>query len=396
MDENILNTKLSYEEIKQDDKDYFMPVFGDRLPIAVEKGEDYYIYDSNGKKYIDMMSGIATNCLGYSDKGFKQTLKDQIDKICHCSSLYYIEQQSKLAKTLSQAVGENYKCFFGNSGAEANECAIKLAKKYQGDKQHILTLRNSFHGRTLGTLAATGQEKFHKSFMPLCPTFIQFSTIDELKAKTTEHTGAVMIELIQGEGGVNPLEKNFVNQIDKFCKKNNLLLIVDEIQTGIGRTGKMFAFEHYNISPDIITLAKSLGNGIPIGACVAKSHIAFDKGDHGSTFGGNPFACAAANFVLSQIDHYMLKNIKEKSDHIFKRLAAYSPRGMGLLIGFNAGGVKNIDVVKKALEKGVLILTAGFNTVRLLPPYNITIEALDKAIDTIIEIMEELNESTEL
>ncbi|MBQ9624933.1 MAG: aminotransferase class III-fold pyridoxal phosphate-dependent enzyme, partial [Clostridia bacterium] len=303
---------MLYNDIIENDEKYFMPVYGRRFPIAIDRGENCFLFDTEGKKYIDFTSGIATNALGY-DKGYKEHLKAQVDKICHFSNLYYNEPQAILVEKLCSYFKEPYKAFICNSGAEANECAIKLVRKHFKDdgKYKILALRNSFHGRTMATLSETGQEKFHKDFKPLCPEFDFFSTIEELKEKIDAKTGAIILELIQGEGGVNPLGKSFVKNIETICKQQNLLLIIDEIQTGIGRTGAMFASEHYDLSPDIITLAKGLGGGVPIGACLAKEHISFSKGDHGTTFGGNPLCCSAANYVLDMVDEKLLNHVNE-------------------------------------------------------------------------------------
>lgn len=385
---------MLYDEIVENDKKYYMPVYGNRLPIAIDHGNGCYIFDASGKKYIDFVAGIATNTLGYGNKGYNEHLKAQIDKICHFSNLYYNEPQALLAEKLCSYFNEPYKAFICNSGAEANECAIKLVRKYFKDdgKYKILGLRNSFHGRTMATLSATGQDKFHKDFVPLCPEFDFFSTIEELKQKIDDKTGAIILELIQGEGGVNPLAKTFVKNIESICKEKSLLLIIDEIQTGIGRTGTMFAFEDYDLSPDIVTLAKGLGGGIPIGACLAKEHISFSKGDHGTTFGGNALCCSAANYILNVMDNNMLEHVKNISKYFFEKLAPLNPRGKGLLIGFTIDKINNVDIVQKCLEKGLLVLTAGFNTVRIVPPLVIEKQEVDKGIEILFEAIKELEE----
>lgn len=385
---------MLFNEIVEKDEKYFMPVYGKRFPLAIERGNGCYLFDTTGKKYIDFASGIAVNALGYGNKGYTQHIKEQIDKICHFSNLYYNENQALLAEKLCSYMNEPYKAFICNTGAEANECAIKLVRKHFKDerKYKIFTLRNSFHGRTMATLSATGQEKFHTDFMPLCPEFDYFSTIDELKQKIDDKTGGIMIELIQGEGGVNPLGLTFVKNIESICRENNILLIVDEIQTGIGRTGNMFAFEDYEITPDIFTLAKGLGGGLPIGACLAKEHISFSKGDHGTTFGGNPLCCAAANYVLEELDSNMMEHINEMSRYFFEKLKPLNPRGKGLIIGFTVDKINNVDIVKGCMEKGLLLITAGFNTVRIVPPLIIEKEEIDKGIKIIFDTINELEE----
>lgn len=386
---------MLYEEIVEKDKQFFMPVYGNRLPIAIERGKGCYLFDNTGKKYIDFVAGIATNAIGYGDQGFVDHIKEQLNKVCHFSNLYYNEPQALLVEKLCSYMDEPYKAFICNSGAEANECAIKLVRKHfkEQGKYKILGLRNSFHGRTIATLSETGQDKFHKDFVPLCPEFDFFSTIEELKEKIDDKTGAIIIELIQGEGGVNPLALSFVKNIETVCKENDLLLIIDEIQTGIGRTGTMFAFQDYGLSPDIFTLAKALGGGLPIGACVAKAHISFAKGDHGTTFGGNALCCSAANYMLKVIDNDMLEYVNEISKYFFEKLAPLHPRGKGLLIGFTIDKLNNYDIVKKCLEKGLLVLTAGFNTVRIVPPLIISKKEIDKGVEILFEAIKELEEA---
>lgn len=386
---------MLYEEIVEKDKQFFMPVYGNRLPIAIERGKGCYLFDNTGKKYIDFVAGIATNAIGYGDQGFVDHIKEQLNKVCHFSNLYYNEPQALLVEKLCSYMDEPYKAFICNSGAEANECAIKLVRKHfkEQGKYKILGLRNSFHGRTIATLSETGQDKFHKDFVPLCPEFDFFSTIEELKEKIDDKTGAIIIELIQGEGGVNPLALSFVKNIETVCKENDLLLIIDEIQTGIGRTGTMFAFQDYGLSPDIFTLAKALGGGLPIGACVAKAHISFAKGDHGTTFGGNALCCSAANYMLKVIDNDMLEYVNEISKYFFEKLTPLHPRGKGLLIGFTIDKLNNYDIVKKCLEKGLLVLTAGFNTVRIVPPLIISKKEIDKGVEILFEAIKELEEA---
>lgn len=385
---------MNLNEIVQSDEKYFMPVYGPRFPLAIDHGKGAYLYDIDGKEYLDFVAGIATNLLGYADPGLTRAMSEQLGKVVHCSNLYYFEPQARLEKSLCELAGDDYKVFFCNSGGEANETAIKLVRKHFHDqnKYGILSLRNSFHGRTLATLSATGQEHFHTGFTPLPPEFDYFSTIEELKSKINPNLGGVILEMIQGEGGVNPLEKGFVQNIAAVCREHDILLLVDEVQTGMGRTGTMFAFEQYGIRPDIFTLAKGLGGGMPVGACLAKSHISFKKGEHGSTFGGNPLACAAANYVCSAVDEAMLAHVREMSEYLFAKLQPLSPRGSGLLLGFSLEKLNNRDFVLKALEKGLLLVTAGFNTVRLVPPFVITRAECDKCVDIIFEVFDELSQ----
>ena len=384
---------MNFNEIVQNDEKYFMPVYGPRFPLAIDHGKGAYLFDTQGNKYLDFVAGIATNLLGYADPGYIQAMRQQMEKVLHCSNLYYTQPQAQLEKTLCDLAGDTYKVFFCNSGGEANETAIKLVRKHFHDdnKYAILSLRNSFHGRTLATLTATGQEHFHTSFTPLPPEFDYFSTIEELRDKITQNTGGVILEMIQGEGGVNPLDKGFVQNIAAVCQEHDILLIIDEVQTGMGRTGSMFAFEQYDITPDIFTLAKGLGNGFPIGACLAKSHISFKKGEHGSTFGGNPLACTAGNYVCAAVDEEMLAHVREMSDYLFEQLQPLTPRGKGLLLGFTLEKINNREFVQKALEKGLLLVTAGFNTVRLVPPFVITKEDCDKCVRIIFEVFQELH-----
>lgn len=382
---------MNYDEIVQNDQDYFMPVYGKRFPVCLDHGTGCRVTDINGKTYLDFVAGIATNCLGYAHPGFNQHMKAQLDKMTHCSNLYYNQPQAELIKKLCGLAGSDYRCFLANSGAEANETAIKLVRKHfhEQGKYAVLSLRNSFHGRTMATLSATGQEKFHTKFTPLCPEFDYFSSIEELKKKITPKTGGVMLEMVQGEGGVNPMGKPFIQNIAQVCKENGLLLIVDEIQTGMGRCGTLFAFQQYGIQPDIFTLAKALGNGIPISACLAKSEIHFDPGEHGTTFGGNPFACAAANYVVDTLDEQMLAHIREMSDYLKEQLNPLSPRGLGLLVGFTIKDIQNKDFVLKCLNHGLLLATAGFNTVRLVPPLMVTKTEIDQCVNIIFEVIKE-------
>ena len=382
-------------DIKQTDKEYIAGTYA-RFPVAIVSGKGSLLTDDEGKTYIDMGSGIAVNSFGASDDVWVRAVTEQLGKIQHTSNLYYTEPCARLAKMLCERTGMK-KVFFGNSGAEANECAIKAARKYaaekNGDDCHtVVTLVNSFHGRTLTTLAATGQDHYHELFQPLTPGFahIAANDIEELKtlAKETK-LAAVMIECIQGEGGVVPLERSFVKELRAFTEENGILLICDEVQTGNGRTGALYAYMNYGITPDIVTTAKGLGGGLPIGAALLGEKVAsvFGPGDHGSTFGGNPAVCAGACSILERINDDLLKEVKEKSDYLVSAFTGAdgieSVSGMGLMLGLKTTRPA-ADVVKTCIEKGVLCLTAK-DKVRLLPALNIPLDLLQKAAYSIME-----------
>ena len=382
-------------DIKQTDKEYIAGTYA-RFPVAIVSGKGSLLTDDEGKTYIDMGSGIAVNSFGASDDVWVRAVTEQLGRIQHTSNLYYTEPCARLAKMLCERTGMK-KVFFGNSGAEANECAIKAARKYaaekNGDDCHtVVTLVNSFHGRTLTTLAATGQDHYHELFQPLTPGFahIAANDIEGLKtlAKETK-LAAVMIECIQGEGGVVPLERSFVKELRAFTEENGILLICDEVQTGNGRTGALYAYMNYGITPDIVTTAKGLGGGLPIGAALLGEKVAsvFGPGDHGSTFGGNPAVCAGACSILERINDDLLKEVKEKSDYLVSAFTGAdgieSVSGMGLMLGLKTTRPA-ADVVKTCIEKGVLCLTAK-DKVRLLPALNIPLDLLQKAAYSIME-----------
>ncbi|WP_408954468.1 aspartate aminotransferase family protein [Natroniella sp. ANB-PHB2] len=392
------------EEVIQMDQDYFMNVFGKRFPIVLEKGEGVYLYDNEGIEYLDFAAGIAVNALGYKHPQVTEALKEQVDKLLHASNLYYFEIQAKLSKLLvDSSCGD--KVFYGNSGAEANEGAIKLARKYfkeQGqEKYEVITAKESFHGRTLSTIAATGQTKYQKDFTPLPKGFKHASYNDLAAAKEaiTEQTAAIMVEPIQGEGGVNPAQKEYLQGLRELCDQAGILLIFDEIQTGVGRTGELFAYQAYGVEPDIFTLAKALGNGMPVSAFLAKEQVAqaFKPGDHASTFGGNPLACQAAYTTLQVIlEDNILDDVKEVGAYFREQLeqlveqysSVIEVRGKGLMIGLEL----NIDakeVVRKLLDQGVLALTAGKKVLRFLPPLIITTRDVDQLIEELDQILVE-------
>jgi len=385
------------KDIKELDKLYVANTYS-RFPVEIVKGKGSLCYDRNGKEYIDMGAGIAVNTFGYSDEDWKAAIIKQLNAFQHTSNLYYTEPCALLAKTLCGRTGMK-KVFFANSGAEANECAIKVARKYAAgkygkDRCNIITLENGFHGRTITTLAATGQDVFHKDFGPFPAGFLyaKANDIESVKSLADDKTAAVMIECIQGEGGVKPLDEKFVKDIAALCAEKDILLIVDEVQTGNGRTGKLYAYMHYGVKPDIITTAKGLGGGLPIGACIMgdKTENVLSFGDHGSTFGGNPVVSAGALNILNRIDDGLLAEVAKKSEYIFDRLkgakGVVSVSGKGLMIGVKTEK-EGKAVVSACIEKGVLFLTAK-DKVRLLPALNIPFDLLKKAIDTLIEVCE--------
>lgn len=389
---------MKFEDIKEKDNTYIANTYS-RYQLAIESGEHSEFFDIDGKRYIDFSSGIGVNIFGVNDAEWKRAVIEQLNKLQHACNLYYTAPQIKLAELLCRKTGAK-KLFFSNSGAEANECAIKAARKYNADKYgeekryEILVLNESFHGRTMATLSATAQDCFHRYFSPFLEGFVRFNAdYDDFLDKVSEKTGAVMIELIQGESGVNVLDKDFVKNIYNFCHQNDILFIVDEVQTGNGRTGRLYAYEAYDICPDIVTTAKGLGGGLPIGACMFfdKTENVFSYGDHGSTFGGNPVVCAGAYNIVSRIDDKLLQNVAKKGEYIRAELIKIknveNVTGMGLMIGIKANKPSKL-VAQKCFEKGLLVLTAH-DKVRLLPPLNITEEEIDKGLKILKEVIEE-------
>ncbi len=378
------------------DQEYVARTYG-RFPVELVSGHGSIVTDTSGKEYIDMGSGIGVSCFGFGDEIWIDAVTDQLRKLQHTSNLYYTEPCALLAQALCQKTGMK-KVFFSNSGAEANECAIKVARKYSAEKKGadcytIVTLVNSFHGRTLTTLAATGQDQFHKLFQPLTPGFIhvEANNIDQLTQtlKTCKVAG-IMIECVQGEGGVLPLTEEYIKTAERLAKENDIPLIVDEVQTGNGRTGKLYAYMNFGIQPDIVSTAKGLGGGLPIGACLmgGKVENVLGAGDHGSTYGGNPVCCAGALKVIQRLDDQFLKQVQEKSDYIFSQLRGAegieSVTGMGLMVGIKT--VKPAkEVVTACMEQGVLCLTAK-DKVRLLPALNIPMEQLQQAVSVIKKV----------
>jgi len=393
---------MKTNEIKELDKKYYMNTFGERIPVSFARGEGIRLYSDDGDVYTDFLAGIAVSAVGHNHKILTDAIKSQAEKVLHVSNYYYIEQQALLAENICKSSCAD-KVFFANSGAEANEGAIKLAKIYQykkgnPEKYEIITLVNSFHGRTLATVAATGQEKFQKPFAPLTPGFkyVNINDIAALKAAVNEKTCAIMMEMIQGESGVNPVDEDYVKEVYALCKEKDIIFICDEVQTGMGRTGKLFAYEHYGITPDIFTLAKALGGGVPIGAVCAVDRVAesFAPGDHGSTFGGNPLACAAANAVFKIFEEEKLVEnsalvgayLKEKLEELATRCDAIKEvRGKGLMIGVELAAGNGADIKHKLFDEKYLV-GATTTTIRLLPPLVIT----KKDADDFVKVFEKV------
>ena len=389
--EHVMNTQ-------QQENKYLMKTYK-RYNVSVKKSKGQYVWDENGKKYLDFFSGISVCSFGHGNPSIISAIKKQLDLFVHCSNVYYSKPQVDVAKLLLEKSFKNGRVFLANTGAEANEGAIKIARKWGSDhplkdgtkRYEIIAFKSSFHGRTLATLAATGQEKFHIPFKPLQQKFVfaEFNNIDSVKKLINKNTVAVMIELVQGEGGINIADKKFVKDLRKLCDDKNLLLICDEIQCGMARTGKTFAWQHYGIKPDIFTLAKAIANGLPLGAVVADKKVAevFNYGDHGSTFGGNPVSCAAAAATLKLITPKLLKDVTDKSKYFIKKLNELKKkfscikevRNLGLLVGVELDFAGK-DIVEFCIAKGLLINCTQGNILRFLPPFVITKKDIDKAI----------------
>lgn len=371
------------------------------LPIIITHGEGSCLFDENNKKYIDFTSGIGVSSVGYNNKKLNEAILNQLNSFAHLSNIFLSTPTVKLANKLT-TISKMSKVFFSNSGAEANEGALKLAKKYSymkygGKRNKILSLKDSFHGRTLATLTATGQDKFHKYFDPFPDgyDYVTPNSIEDFKEKLTDDVCAIIMEAIQGEGGVNLLNNNFVQEVCNVCKEKDVLIIFDEVQCGLGRTGHIFCFQEFGVEADIITLAKGLGGGLPIGAilCNEKLSNTFTPGDHGSTFGGNPVVCAGALAVLDQIcNDELLSSVQAKGKFIRQTLTksklplVKNIRGLGLMIGIEVSCPPD-EIQKKSLEKGILILTAGKNVVRLLPPLTISEIEIKKGLAILLKCL---------
>ena len=380
-------------EIIKTDNEYVANTYA-RFPLVLREGKGSLVYDETGKEYIDMGSGIGVTSFGIADDEWQAAVKKQLGRLQHMSNLYYTEPCAELAKLLCEKTGMK-KVFFANSGAEANECAIKTARKWGcenkgGEYSTIVTLVNSFHGRTITTLAATGQEHYHEDFKPLTPGFVyaEANDLESVKKLVAENkVCAVMFECVQGEGGVIPLTAQFVQGLAELAEKENFLLIADEVQTGNGRTGELYAYMNFGIKPDIVSTAKGLGGGLPLGACLMgeKTGNVLKFGDHGSTFGGNPVCCAGALSIISRIDGALLSQVKQKSKYIVDELSGAdgveSVSGMGLMLGIKTKKPVK-DVLNECMANGVLCLTAK-DKLRLLPALNIPMDVLEKAVSII-------------
>lgn len=388
---------MNFNTIKENDSLYIANTYS-RFSVALVKGRGAEYTDVDGKSYIDFTSGIGVNIFGAADSEWIAAVTKQLNNIQHACNLYYTLPQVKLAELLCKKTGAK-KVFFANSGAEANECAIKAARKYNSDKYgenaryEILVLKNSFHGRTMATLSATAQAAFHKHFAPFLPGFKEMGpTYEGFLSAVSKGTGAVMMELIQGESGVNVLDKEFVQRVYSYCKENDILFIDDEVQTGNGRTGTLYAYEQFGIVPDILTTAKGLGGGLPIGACLMfdRAQGVFSYGDHGSTFGGNPVCCAGAYSIINRVDEKLLAEVKRKGDYIRSKLIGLKNvegvSGLGLMIGIKTKQSAKA-VADECLKRGLLVLTAH-DKVRLLPPLNISDELIEKGIKILTEVIE--------
>ena len=399
---------MEMKKLLDDSDNYLMHTYN-RFPVAIRKGRGMKVWDTEGKEYLDFLGGVAVNCLGHCHPKVVVAIQKQAQRLIHISNYFHIESQTKLAKILvNNSFAE--KVFFCNSGAEANEAAIKLARRYFKEslgqnKFEFITAINSFHGRTLATLSATGQEKFKKGFDPLVPGFkhVEFNDVGAIEKAITKNTCAVMLEPIQGESGVKIPDPDYMREVRKLCDRYGILLVLDEVQTGMGRTGKLFAYEHYGITPDIMTLAKGLAGGVPIGAMLATNKIAaaFEPGTHGSTFGGNPLACSAAlatidvllegDFVLDQcrrMGKYFKKRLEEMKKEFPSIIA--DVRGMGLLVGMELTR-DGAPLVKACMEKGALINCTAGNILRFMPPLIVNEKDIDHLIDILEQIFDQLS-----
>ncbi|WP_026835855.1 aspartate aminotransferase family protein [Eubacterium xylanophilum] len=376
-----------------------------RYPVELDHGEDVYLYDTEGKKYLDFAAGIAVCALGYSNEAYKEALKAQIDKGIHFSNYFYSEPLKDAVKNISEATGLD-KVFMANSGTEANEGALKIARKYAISKGYtnrseVIAMDKAFHGRTMGALSVTGTKKYRENFEPLISgvTFCDFNNLESVKSAITDKTYAIILEPVQGEGGIYPATKEFIQGVRELCDKHDIVMICDEIQCGMGRTGKMFAFQNYDIKPDIVTLAKGVGNGIVVGAIATKKEVGEQlvPGDHGTTFGGNPLSCAAVNATFDEFKKQgILDNVNEVGEYLVSKLQSLKEkhscikdvRGLGFMLGIEVD-IPVGDVCKKCLESGLIVLSAGSNVVRLVPPLVISKENVDEMINILDSALEQ-------
>lgn len=385
---------MEFSTLQQLENTYMAETFS-RFPVAIERGEGATLFDTEGKRYVDFGSGIAVNIFGANDEKWKAAVIDQLSRIQHVSNYYYSEPQLDLAELLCFRTGAK-RVFFANSGAEANECALKAARKYSFEKygegrKKIISLNGSFHGRTLFTLTATGQEAFHRFFGPFVPEVVSVDANMQAVEKESENACAVIIECVQGESGVEALEKGFVRALRTFCDEHDILLICDEVQSGNGRTGKFCAYEHYGILPDIMTTAKGLGGGLPIGACLffEKTEHTLKPGDHGSTFGGNPVCCAGAVSIVSRLTEDFLLEVQGKAEYLRAKLKGFDGvkrvSGLGLMIGLEVEKPAK-EIAQNCLKRGLLVLTAH-EKVRIVPPLNITKTEMDEGLTILREVL---------
>ena len=391
---------MTFEEIKSLDEQYVMHSYS-RFPVAVDRGKGAVLWDMDGREYIDFTSGIGVTSLGHGDEGWLKAVTGQAAKLGHISNLFYTEPYAQAARALCQGAGMS-NAMFANSGAEANEAMIKLARKWSFDKYGkgrgtVITLHNSFHGRTITTLAATGQDKFHDYFFPFTEGFryADANDMDSLEAVAGHDVCAVMLELVQGEGGVLPLDQDFVQKTADLCAKRDWLLLIDEVQTGVGRTGTLFAFQQYGLAPDVVSFAKGIAGGLPFGGVMANERCrdVFAPGTHGTTFGGNPIAAAAACHVLERMDEAFLAQVRKKGDYLRAQVEELSlpclgaTRGLGLMIGVEVkAGWTNRELAARLIENGLLVLTAGPG-LRFLPPLTITQEEMDRGLAILKETL---------
>ena len=385
---------MEFSTLQQLENTYMAETFS-RFPVAIERGEGATLFDTEGKRYVDFGSGIAVNIFGANDEKWKAAVIDQLSRIQHVSNYYYSEPQLDLAELLCFRTGAK-RVFFANSGAEANECALKAARKYSFDKygegrKKIISLNGSFHGRTLFTLTATGQQAFHRFFGPFVPEGVSVDANMQAVEKESENACAVIIECVQGESGVEALDKGFVRALRTFCDEHDILLICDEVQSGNGRTGKFCAYEHYGITPDIMTTAKGLGGGLPIGACLffEKTEHTLKPGDHGSTFGGNPVCCAGAVSIVSRLTEDFLLEVQGKAEYLRAKLKGFDGvkrvTGLGLMIGLEVEKPAK-EIAQNCLKRGLLVLTAH-EKVRIVPPLNITKTEMDEGLTILREVL---------
>ena len=394
---------LSSEELFNLDAQCVMQTYG-RFKVAADHGEGARVYTPEGREYIDFAAGIGVNSLGYGDEGWINAITAQAKKIGHISNLFYTEPYIQCAKRLTERTGMS-KVFFANGGGEANEGMIKLARKYSFDKYGegratIITLINSFHGRTITTLKATGQERFHNYFFPFTEGFryAEANSMDSLNEAYGSDVCAIMMEPVQGEGGVYPLDKDYVKAVKDFCEKNDLLLLIDEVQTGVGRTGTLFCYQQYDIVPDAVTFAKGIAGGMPLSGLMVPEKPAnvLGPGMHATTFGGNPVSCAASCYVLDKIDDAFLKEVNEKGAYIRKEIESWNipevvtTRGAGLMIGVQLKSANPGAVAGKCVDEGLLIITAGSDALRMLPPLTITYGEIDKGLSILKKVLSEI------